>query len=276
MEFPVSGVQCPAWLPPAAAFLVALVCTPAGVSGAFLLLPFQLSVLGFAGVAVTPTNLLFNTIATPGGIYRYLREGRMDWGLGWAIAAGSIPGMFAGAIIRVLWLHDPAVLKGFVGLVLLFLGIRLLWQSSRRRAHDQPEPAHTRSRCALLAFPVGIVGGIYGVGGGAIIAPVAVTFVHLSARRVAGPALFGTLVTSLAGVAAFEFLHISHLTTSPVRPDWTLGVLFGAGGLLGAYCGARIQKYLSERGLRLALGTLTTAAGLSYCGQSAVRLAGGL
>ena len=50
MHFPVSGVVCPVWLPPVVAFVVALLTTPAGVSGAFLLLPFQMSVLGF----VTP------------------------------------------------------------------------------------------------------------------------------------------------------------------------------------------------------------------------------
>ena len=31
-----------------------------GVSGAFLLLPFQVSVLGFTSPAVSPTNLIFN------------------------------------------------------------------------------------------------------------------------------------------------------------------------------------------------------------------------
>ena len=44
-----------------------VVTTPAGVSGAVLLLPFQLSVLHVPSPAVTPTNLLFNVAATPGG-----------------------------------------------------------------------------------------------------------------------------------------------------------------------------------------------------------------
>ncbi len=40
------------------AFLLALITTPAGVSGAVLLLPVQLSVLHVPSPAVTPTNLL--------------------------------------------------------------------------------------------------------------------------------------------------------------------------------------------------------------------------
>ncbi len=51
----------------ACAFLLALVTTPAGVSGAVLLLPMQLSVLHVPSPAVTPTNLLFNVFAVPVG-----------------------------------------------------------------------------------------------------------------------------------------------------------------------------------------------------------------
>ena len=47
----------------AAAYLIAGLATPAGISGA-VLLPFQVSVLGTPSPAVTPTNLLYNVIAT--------------------------------------------------------------------------------------------------------------------------------------------------------------------------------------------------------------------
>src|SRR6476661_11260194 len=49
-----------------AAFLIAVVTTPAGISGAVLLLPFQVSVLGTPSPSVTPTNLLYNVVSTPG------------------------------------------------------------------------------------------------------------------------------------------------------------------------------------------------------------------
>ncbi len=56
------------------AFLLALITTPAGVSGAVLLLPIQLSVLHVPSPAVTPTNLLFNVAAVPGGLLRFWHE----------------------------------------------------------------------------------------------------------------------------------------------------------------------------------------------------------
>ena len=40
--------------------MIGVLATPAGISGAVLLLPFQVSVLGTPSPAVTPTNLLYN------------------------------------------------------------------------------------------------------------------------------------------------------------------------------------------------------------------------
>jgi uncharacterized protein len=57
-----------------AAFIVSAIATPAGISGAVLLLPFQVSVLGTPSPAVTPTNLLYNVVSTPGALYRYRRQ----------------------------------------------------------------------------------------------------------------------------------------------------------------------------------------------------------
>ena len=47
------------------------------MSGAVLLLPFQVCVLGTPSPAVTPTNLVYNVVATPGALYRYPAEQRL-------------------------------------------------------------------------------------------------------------------------------------------------------------------------------------------------------
>lgn len=275
MHFAVSGIDCPLWLPPVIAFLIALVTTPGGVSGAFLLLPIQMSLLGFVSPAVTPTNFLYNVVAVPGGVARYMADRRMVWPLTWSIAVGTLPGVVAGAFIRVRYLPDPRYCKLFVGCVLLYMGLRLLHDAVRgRRARALKIAAHAQSARMieftlekqryvfdpavlwLVSLVVGVIGGIYGVGGGAMIAPFAMTILGLPAAAVAGAALFGTLLTSIAGVAIYE--------TIGVRPDWALGLLFGAGGLAGSYCGARLQKHLPDRAIRLLLGLLVTGLGLNY------------
>src|SRR5215211_2160679 len=98
--FPGSGVEVNPLLPLPVAFLVSALTAPAGVSGAFLLLPFQVSALGFTSPAVSPTNLVYNILATPGGVYRYVSEGRVVWPLAWTVILGTLPDVFAGALLR--------------------------------------------------------------------------------------------------------------------------------------------------------------------------------
>lgn len=112
------------------AFLVSTLTAPAGVSGAFLLLPFQVS---FTSPAVSPTNLVYNVFATPGSVYRYVREGRVVWPLAWAVILGTISGVFVGALLRVTLLSDPDAFEVFVDLVLLYFGTRLLYEVFARR-----------------------------------------------------------------------------------------------------------------------------------------------
>src|ERR1700745_328161 len=90
-----------------AAFVIALLATPAGISGAVLLLPFQVSVLGAPSPAVTPTNLLYNVVATPGALYRYWRQGQTGGRLALILLSGTLPGVIAGSVIRVELLPGP-------------------------------------------------------------------------------------------------------------------------------------------------------------------------
>ncbi|MFB1489162.1 MULTISPECIES: hypothetical protein [unclassified Thiocapsa] len=68
MLFPVSGVETWPWL---AALIIAFFTSLVGNSGAFLLVPFRIAVLGFAIPAVSATNPVFNLIAIPGGMYPF-------------------------------------------------------------------------------------------------------------------------------------------------------------------------------------------------------------
>src|SRR5712672_1610630 len=123
----------------AAAYFIALVTTPAGISGAVLLLPFQVSVLATPSPAVTPTNLLYNVVATPGALYRYWRQGQTGGRLALVLIAGTLPGVVAGSVIRVTLLPGPHVFDLIVAAVLMPLGIWLaLTRPSRPQDPDRP------------------------------------------------------------------------------------------------------------------------------------------
>ena len=316
MLFPISGVKTYIFIPPLVAFVLSFFTSMAGVSGAFLLLPFQMSVLHFTSPAVSSTNFLFNIVAIPSGVYRYIKEGRMAWPLTIVVILGTLPGVFIGYFIRVLYLPDPRFFKLFVGCVLLYIGARLLYEiagktaTARSNIRNLDEKFRQRSvrikddlqtkvvaglppeavvktltfsvktveyefwgetfsfstfSMFLLAFVVGIIGGIYGVGGGAIIAPFCVAVFHLPVYTIAGAALMGTFLTSIAGIVFYSIMPAREgLSTSP---DWLLGFLFGIGGFAGMYLGARFQKYIPQKFIKIILGALIICVSFTYIAQ---------
>jgi uncharacterized protein len=252
-----------------AAYVIAAVATPAGISGAVLLLPFQLSVLHTPSPAVTPTNLLYNVVATPGALYRYWRQGQTGGRLTGVLITGTLPGVIAGSVIRVEWLPGPHVFDLVVSGVLLPLGC---WLTVAAQAGGDDQRRTTRATPLVLVTPmipapvlialacaVGCVGGIYGIGGGSILAPVLIGSGR-QAYDVAPAALAATFVTSVAGVATFMILSVHQHGT--VAPDWPTGVALGLGGLAGAYTGARIQSLLPDALIRRLVGVLVIAIGI--------------
>lgn len=107
MLFPVSGVEVDPLIPPLIAVVVFTCTSMGGVSVAVLLLPYQVSFLGFTSPAVSPTNLVFNIAAIPSGVYRFLREGWMNWPVAGDTILDTLPGLWFGALVHTSWLLDP-------------------------------------------------------------------------------------------------------------------------------------------------------------------------
>lgn len=284
--FPVSGVKTSLLLPPLVAAVISFFTSMGGVSGAFLILPFQMSFLGYTSPSVSATNFVYNIVAIPSGVYRYVRERRMNWPLVWAVVAGTLPGVFIGYYIRVLYLPEPGKFKVFVGCVLLALGAKLLFEVNEKKKDLKPNNAGTDFTMRIvsatlkrveysfkgetysfgivtifvLAFIVGIIGGTYGIGGGAIIAPFLVAVLRLPIYTVAGAALAGTLITSVVGVFYYSVIPSDYNTS----PDWALGALFGAGGFVGMYFGAKAQRHVPQRFIKGMLALLLLGLSIKY------------
>jgi uncharacterized membrane protein YfcA len=315
MLFPVSGVEVNPLVPPLISLVISTFTSMGGVSGAFLLLPFQVSILNFTSPAVSPTNLVFNIVAIPSGVYRFIREGRMNWPVTWVVILGTLPGIFVGALIRVNWMLNPRNFKLFVGCVLLYIGLRLLYERTPRAKRKKGKILEFEARVQerlkkvlaesghktgkglppaarvktvswslksvsyeflgetftfnapalfLLALVVGLIGGTYGIGGGAIIAPFLAAIFELPIYTIAGAALLGTFITSVAGVAFYSVIAPFYTNIGPVAPDWALGALFGVGGFCGMYFGARLQKFFSGKVIRIGLGVVISFLALRY------------
>jgi uncharacterized protein len=248
----------------AAGLLIATVTAPVGVSGAVFLLPVQLSVLHVPSPAVTPTNLLFNIVSGPGALWRYRRHGRLDGPLTRLLLIGTLPGVVIGAVIRVFAIPGQHAFKLVIAAVLLPLGLWLCTQALRPARRRSARPLANRTITGL-ALAVGVVGGIYGIGGGSLLGPILVGRGH-PIGQVAPAALTSTFLTSIVGAITYTLIGLAE--DGDIAPDWGLGLLCGLGGLIGGYLGARLQPRLPETALRLLLGVLATALAVLYLAQA--------
>jgi uncharacterized membrane protein YfcA len=233
------------------------VTTPVGVSGAVFLLPIQMSVLGVPNPQLTPTNLVFNVVSGPGGLLRYARRRQVDRALALQLIAGSVPGVVLGALLRVYVVDDPEVFRLLAVAVLVPTGLLILRPPAPGSLHRQ-----LRSRTVVaLAFVVGTIGGIYGIGGGSILAP-ALVGLGFSVAEVAPAALASTFFTSIVGVLTYAIISLRH--SGSIAPDWTVGIAIGIGGLLGGYVGTGLRDRVPEAALRRTLGIVAMLLAVRY------------
>lgn len=108
------------------------------------------------------------------------------------------------------------------------------------------EQAITRGPRAYVAFVgiglmAGLLSGLFGVGGGTVIVPLLVLFLHVNQRLAAGTSLAAIVPTASVGV-------ISYAAAGAVA--WVPALILAAGAVVGAQIGTRLLPRISQTALR--------------------------
>jgi hypothetical protein len=109
-----------------------------------------------------------------------------------AAAAGSRPGAARDAAGEKPTTRDADI--GLLAVSVERFDWNILQYRFRGERYAVPVPA-----LGLLSAVIGVIGGAYGIGGGAIMAPFLVSFWNLPVHTIAGATLFSTFLTSLVG-----------------------------------------------------------------------------
>ncbi|MUL74682.1 sulfite exporter TauE/SafE family protein [Mycolicibacterium sp. CBMA 226] len=216
-----------------------------GGGGSILAVPALVYVLGLDVERAIPMSLLVVGTASAVGALPKIRAGHVQWRLAAVFAAAGIPATFLGSAIG-RHLPQPALLVGFA-MVMVLAGIRMLQDSSGiGTACTVGDSGINWRRCAPRSIPagflVGLLTGLFGVGGGFLIIPALVLMLGVEMPIAIGTSLLIIVANAVAGV-------LSHLGGTGI--DWPIAAAFVGtaivGSLIAGHLGAKLDTWRLQR-----------------------------
>lgn len=205
-----------------------------GLGGGMIYVPlFKWLELPFKTVAI-PLGLLLNGVTSASALVRYAREGLVDF-------RGGLPAAISAMALAPLGAHltqsvPKEVLIGLFAALTALAGLRSLQIASRI---ETPIPMSSRRRMVIglaLGSFEGFIGGLLGVGGGFIVAPVLMAMGY-GAKQAAATTAF---IITFASVSGF----LAHAAEGHIEPLLATFTVIAAiiGSQLGAWFMARRAK----------------------------------
>jgi uncharacterized membrane protein YfcA len=232
-----------------------------GVGGAFVSNP-GVRALGAEPLVAVGTTLPSILPGAASGTVRYQREGLVDWQVvAWASVAG-LAAVIGGSLLSHAVPGDGHLLLLAVAVLLGFNAWRLAFAGGAEAdGGGNPAPAATAPRVrsgwrpAAVGLAAGLLAGLLGVGGGAVMVPAFSELLHLPLKA--------AIATSLVCAGLFALpATVVHALLGDV--DWRLATLLTVGVVPGARLGASLTIRASERRLRVAVGLFLAVVAVVY------------
>lgn len=216
-----------------------------GGGGSILAVPALVYVLHLDVEQAIPISLIVVAAASAVGAIPKFRAGHVQWRLAAVFAAAGIPAAFVGTAIG-RHLPQSAVLIGFAA-VMVIAGLRMLRdQNDKGTACTVGDSGINWRRCAPRSIPagliVGLLTGLFGVGGGFLIIPALVVMLGVEM-----PIAVGTSLVIIVANSTAAFL--GHAGDASI--DWAITAAFVgsamATSLIAGHLGARLDTARVQR-----------------------------
>ena len=197
--------------------------------------------------AAAGTNIAVSAVAALTGGLAHARAGRVSWRIVAWMTPTSVVGAFLGGYFGSAVPVD--LLLGVISAVLLWSGLDLIFEL--RAAPDSRRP---RLAATVSGGLIGLLGGAVGLILGTLRMPALIRSVGLPPHSAVGTNL---VVGFFLGVAGFT----GHLIRGEV--EWPVLAAGIAGGIPGAWLGARASGRLDEHTLKRLIGVALLAVALA-------------
>lgn len=214
-----------------------------GGGGSILAVPLLVYGLGLTLPQAVPVSLVVVGSAAAVGVVPKLRARHVQWRLAAVFALSGIPGTVLGTIAGK-HLSENLLMVGFA-VVMIAAGVRMLSPSGGLgTACSVAGKGINWRRCVPRAVPtgfgVGMLTGLFGVGGGFLIVPALVLMLGVTMPTAIGTSLVIIVANSLTGFAA-------HLD---VGIDWSLTATFAAAAVLASFVAGHVGSRLDVEKLQ--------------------------
>jgi uncharacterized membrane protein YfcA len=192
-----------------------------GLGGAFIMTPVQYAVYTTMGLPADlaikmafGTSLLVVLPTAISGTVRHHHKGAVIWRAAVIIGCCALVMALAGSTLAAY--ISGTALKAAFGVVVFLSGIRLV---TAPEAPEGSEPVRKPWIWAAWAVPMGLVSGLFGVGGGIVMVPVMVLALRFKVHNAVATSLAAIIFASIGGVIGYIVNGIGVAG----RPDYSLG-----------------------------------------------------
>ncbi|MDV2684159.1 sulfite exporter TauE/SafE family protein [Alkalihalophilus lindianensis] len=252
-----------------------------GLGGGIIVVPALLILSTTLGIlaGITPqvavgTSLLIMIFTGLSSTLAYMKQGKVDYKSGLLFFCGSGPGALVG-----VWLNRFLEVEPFM----IYFGIFMIIVSAVLfiRPYLKPRPLSEKGMkypytdelgvervygyrpvlAIMIAFFVGMLSGLFGIGGGSLMVPAMIILFHFPPHMAVATSMFMILLSALTS-------SISHIVLGNV--NWLYALALIPGAYIGGIAGAAINRRLSGNALLLALRIflIIAAIRLIYQGMS--------
>ncbi|WP_020658984.1 sulfite exporter TauE/SafE family protein [Amycolatopsis benzoatilytica] len=222
-----------------------------GAGGSILAIPALVYGVGLPLSSAIPTSLLVVAVSAAGGLIARRKSKVIRWPVALVFAAASVPAAFGGTALGKL-LPDRWLLIAF-SVLMAVVAVRMLTGAPERDGACRARSGRVNWRsCVPKALAVGalvgVLTGLFGVGGGFVIVPALTMLLGLTAPEAVATSLVVIVLTSLGGLAA----HAATVSNLP----YGVAVVFAAVALLASVLAGKVGDRLPARVVRRAFASL--------------------
>lgn len=240
--------------------VIGLTLAGLGAGGSILAVPALVYGVGQPLDTAIPTSLAVVGISAVGSIIPRERRGHVQWRVALVFGAAGIPATFVGTAVGQ-FIPQRWLLLAFAALMVV-VATRMLRGGDDGTGACRTSDGHVDWRRCLpktlgAGAAVGVLTGLFGVGGGFVIVPALVALLGLETQAAVATSLVVVLLNSIAGLGA-------HITATPSL-DYPILAVFAGAALAASLLAGRLAPRLPAATLRrwFAYVVLLVAAGVA-------------